>query len=84
MVKQLFCTQLDVGSIPRLRLHLLAGLLVLVLSACTYGHIQPTGELTFMRLWTDTYIETPDFIYSSDAEASSDNKVLTDLISKIP
>lgn len=57
--------------------------LLLLLSACTYGHVTK-DEITFMRLWTDTYIETPDFTYSSDAEASADNQVLQDLISKIP
>jgi hypothetical protein len=53
------------------------------LSACTIGSVDSEG-IFFMRLWTDTYIETPDFVYSSDAEASSDNKVLQDLIAKIP
>lgn len=61
----------------------LALLMVVTLSACTIGSVDKDG-IFFARLWTDTYIETPDFVYSSDAEASSDNKVLTDLISKIP
>jgi hypothetical protein len=58
--------------------------ILFLLSACTYGHLTPEGEVTFFRLWTDTYIETPDFTYSSDAEASADNQVLQDLIAKIP
>lgn len=57
--------------------------LMLTISACTVGSVDSEG-IWFARLWTDTYIETPDFIYSSDAEASADNKVIQDLISKIP
>jgi len=44
-------------------------------------------QLNFTRLWTDTYVSvSPDgsITYSSDAEASADNQVLSDLISKIP
>lgn len=58
-------------------------LTLLLLSACTVGSVDSDGVF-FMRLWTDTYIETPDFIYSSDAESSADNKVIQDLIDKIP
>ena len=61
----------------------------ILLSACTTAsYTDGNGtQLNFTRLWTDTYVSvSPDgsITYSSDAEASADNQVLSDLISKIP